>query len=264
MTTVTTYTVYNPNDGVVYARGLTAVEAMSEILTYDGYRYEIRTAIYENLTFWELWHSDASGSSMRGASHMRKTRIYSAYPDATDAAEEIAREVIAAQWPRMPQCLSDAEYNAMQDEAVSEAAEDTEIEQLTLETVPPKSSATLAAENVAQARRRTAQAAARLESGYWEHETTPFDAQLYDVPWCGRVIDIKGLFEMTYEWGTWCARPDSGLLCVACKPGEIVAWGQKAISKMAASKRYILQMQDDGSMREINVNDVWRHLRYNK
>jgi hypothetical protein len=114
---MTTYTVFDGNDSSrLYGSGLTAEEAMSEILTYDGYRYEIRKGEFKGLACWELWHSDSSENSTRGARHMVKTVAFSLAEDEVTATREIAVEVIAAGWSRMPECVTDEDYHAMQAE----------------------------------------------------------------------------------------------------------------------------------------------------
>jgi hypothetical protein len=62
-----TYTVFDPQDtSRIYGRGLTAAQAMHEILTYDGYRYEIRKTEYRGAVCWDLYTSDGSENSVRG------------------------------------------------------------------------------------------------------------------------------------------------------------------------------------------------------
>lgn len=121
---MTTYTVYSAEHGSVYGRNLTAEEAMSKLLTHDGYRYEIRKGEYKGEVCWELWHSDGSQNSTRGARHMVKTVTFSFEEDEADATQEIAEEVIKAGWSRMPECMADEDYDAMQAEVAREQAED--------------------------------------------------------------------------------------------------------------------------------------------
>lgn len=113
MTDVTLYTVYDPNNGYEIARHLTAQDAMDELLTHDGYRYEIK----REGDAWVLYHSDGSEASMRGARHMIRTVVFSLADEEEVAREEIARAVIAAGWPHMPECTTDEAYDRMQAEA---------------------------------------------------------------------------------------------------------------------------------------------------
>ena len=123
---MTSYTVFDANDSSrIYGAGLTAEEAMSEILTYDGYRYEIRQSKFVNgRPCWDLWHSDGSENSPRGARHLVKTLAFSLESDEAVAAREIAEQVIYAGWPGMPECMTDEAFAAM----VAQAASDNDDE----------------------------------------------------------------------------------------------------------------------------------------
>lgn len=112
-----TYTVTTA-DGTVLDRGLNAVDAMAKVLNDDGYAFEIRPA--EDGEGYELWHSDGSAASCRGAGHMVKTVAYSLKSDEAEATAEIAEIVINAGWPRLPEVMTDADYDAMLAEADNE------------------------------------------------------------------------------------------------------------------------------------------------
>ena len=113
---MTRYTVYHPTTGTEYGRGLTALQAMRAILTHDGYAYKFVRRRDGRL---ELWHSDGSCNSPRGAGHFTRTVAVSHAPG-LEGQREIAMQVIQADWPGLPEAMSDAAYDAM----IAEAAED--------------------------------------------------------------------------------------------------------------------------------------------
>ena len=107
---MTTYTVIAPG-GTVIDRNLTALQAMREILTYDGYAYRFRRDKAGNLY---LYHSDGSANSSRGARHfVRCVSINSPLPGIA-GQREIAEQVILSDWPRLPEAMNDADYDALQ------------------------------------------------------------------------------------------------------------------------------------------------------
>lgn len=106
----TTYTVFDANDTSTAERGLTAVEAMDRILTDDGYEYEIRPE--EDGIGFRLWHSRSSRNST-GPRGMVKTVAFSLAADRAAAEQEIALKVIYAGWPRLPEAMTDASFDAM-------------------------------------------------------------------------------------------------------------------------------------------------------
>ena len=106
---MTTYTVIAPS-GSVIDRNLTALQAMREILTYDGYAYLFRRDKAGNLY---LYHSDGSANSTRGARHFVRcvSNINSSLPGIA-GQREIAEQVIYAGWPGLPEAIIDADYDA--------------------------------------------------------------------------------------------------------------------------------------------------------
>ena len=106
---MTTYTVISPS-GTVLDRNLTALQAMREILTYDGYAYRFRRNKAGGLY---LYHSDGSVNSTRGARHFVRCvgGINSSLPGIA-GEREIAEQVIFAGWPRLPEAMTDADYDA--------------------------------------------------------------------------------------------------------------------------------------------------------
>ena len=106
---MTNYTVIAPS-GSVIDRNLTPLEAMSTILEYDGYEWKI---IIDEDGYQCLWHSDGSRYSTRGARHFVETTARS--PLAGPEGElEIAHQVIYADWPNLPEAITDADYEALQ------------------------------------------------------------------------------------------------------------------------------------------------------
>ena len=121
---MTTYTVFDADDSSnIYGRGLTVEQAMDEILTYDGYRYEIKKSDFHGSVCWDLYHSDGSAASTRGARHMVKTVIFSLVEDEAQAMREIAEHVIAAGWNRVPDVMTDEAFDAMLAEIAKDEAE---------------------------------------------------------------------------------------------------------------------------------------------
>jgi hypothetical protein len=118
------YTVVNAQ-GSALAAGCTVAEAATELLTYDGYDYLIRRADPEwdvaGEARWDLWHSDGSYASTRGARHMRCTRIGVYAPSVEAAWPLIAREVIRhADWFRNCDVMTDTDYASLQAEIQTE------------------------------------------------------------------------------------------------------------------------------------------------
>ena len=115
---MTTYTVLCPY-GTVIDRNLTALQAMREILTYDGYAYRFRRDKAGNLY---LYHSDGSANSTRGARHFVRcvSNINSSLPGIA-GQREIAEQVILSDWPRLPEAMTDEDYD-YNDAAIAAAA----------------------------------------------------------------------------------------------------------------------------------------------
>lgn len=110
MTMTATYTVLDSTSGDVIANGLTAVEAMQEILADDGHKYEIRPEADGD--GFRLWVSSFSRNSTAW-NGLTKSVIFSLAADEATAEQEIAEAVIAARWPRKPEAMTDEAYAAM-------------------------------------------------------------------------------------------------------------------------------------------------------
>ena len=115
------YTVSCPENGTIYDRGLTALQAMNEILSHDGYKWKFVRSSDGRLT---LWHSDGSQNSTRGARHFVKT-VASSMKPGLQGQRDIARQVITACWRGLPEAMEDAAYAKIEAEAM---AAETEIE----------------------------------------------------------------------------------------------------------------------------------------
>jgi hypothetical protein len=169
-----------------------------------------------------------------------------------------------------------AEWSALANEAIAlEKASNDEIKSLNEAACSAALPAMLEAHAAAQAKlqaeteaaeqtkaiRIAERAAARLASGYWERETSGYNDRRYGAPWCAKVTGIKARGELVYEWGDSTARHGAaGLLRVPCKPGEIIAWGQKDLRKPAGNDHYILRMLEDGRMETIDRTEAYRRL----
>lgn len=91
MTKITTYTVYNSDESdCIFGRGLSAVEAMHELLSYDvaGYRHEITGDAKQGWTLYAM--SEKTGVGMY--------EVETSFAETEDEAmEEIASSVLRRQ-----------------------------------------------------------------------------------------------------------------------------------------------------------------------
>lgn len=119
----------------------------------------------------------------------------------------------------------------------------------------------IAAEQAAENVKKEAQAlkfAERLETGYWEKETSSYNDRRYSAPWCAKITFPEGA-KPSYAFGeSTASRGSSGLLRIACKPGEIIAWGQKDLRRPDKSDHYLLLMRPNGSMQDIDKTEAYR------
>lgn len=168
-----------------------------------------------------------------------------------------------------------AEIKAMLDEmAALKAASDAELAALNATALAAAMPALIEAYATAQAALKAKaaeedaakqaaiaeRAALRLVTGYWERETAGYNDRRYAAPWCARVTGVTN-GKLDYAFGDSTARHgSSGLLRVACKPGDIIAWGQRDLRKPANSEHQILRMRDDGRMIEIDRTEAYKLL----
>lgn len=103
---MTSYTVLDNASGEVLATGLTATDAAAEVLTSDSQEFDIRTA--EDGNGFELWTRQQVANK-----GWTKTVVYSVEDDRDAAEGEIFAKVIAANWPRHPTVMTDAQYAEM-------------------------------------------------------------------------------------------------------------------------------------------------------
>jgi hypothetical protein len=105
-------------------------------------------------------------------------------------------------------------------------------------------------------------AAERLTSGKYERETGSYNEKRMGPPWIAVVRlgadgDLKYDFcgFSTAKWGS------EGLLSIACRPGDVIARGQKDHSKPWGGIHRILVMEPTGHMRELTRTEALKHLR---
>lgn len=112
-----TYTVLNAH-GEVQERNCDVAEAAELVLRYDGHEFEILPE--EDGGGYALWTSLTS----RNSGHykgLRKSRIFSLKDNATEAGEDIYRQVIVnADWWSGCCVMTDDDYEAMMAEASAE------------------------------------------------------------------------------------------------------------------------------------------------
>lgn len=119
--TTTKYTVISPASGEPVYRGLTAVQAAQEKLGWDSHLYELQrdpALDVGDSKYWQLLVSQGSTAGMGGAGRMvpawtADKHIYAWADDEAAAWEQIAAQVIAADWRRGPDVMTDADYDAM-------------------------------------------------------------------------------------------------------------------------------------------------------
>lgn len=102
---MTTYTVIDRSSGEALHTGLTAREAAYEILTYDEREYEIRQ---DEDGGWTLWSRHQVAN--RG---WERTVLFSIHSNQGEAEADIFAQVIAADWPRHPEVMTDTDYARM-------------------------------------------------------------------------------------------------------------------------------------------------------
>ena len=118
----TLYTVLNRH-GEVQGRGLTVAHAARTVMEYDGYAFEIRPGDPKFGGF-DLWCSDGSAASIRGATHMTKSVIFSLESDRATAEAEIFKQVIDhADWRHGCDVVPDKDYDKMLADLAAEEAE---------------------------------------------------------------------------------------------------------------------------------------------
>lgn len=104
----------------------------------------------------------------------------------------------------------------------------------------------------------TERAANRLATGYWEKETVSYNERRYSAPWCAKVSfpsGPKAVYDFGDSTGKW---GKAGLLRVECKPGDIIAHGQKDLRRPGNSDHTMLMMLPNGRMKEVDKTEAFR------
>lgn len=112
---MTTYTY--PVEGGSARSGMSAEEVAWERLSHDGHEWELRPEDGG----WQLYGSERSVAAYGGSGQMLRLwansrLLFSAKSDATLAWAELAEQVVFADWPRVPDAMTDEAYHAMQAE----------------------------------------------------------------------------------------------------------------------------------------------------
>lgn len=108
---MTTYTVFRHDDSSVAQRGLTRAEAANELLSADGYDWEIRQN--KSSGGYDLWTREFSRNSPLGNRPLTRTVFSSPASDRALAEEEIFASVIATPNWHGYEAMTDADFDAM-------------------------------------------------------------------------------------------------------------------------------------------------------
>ncbi len=168
-------------------------------------------------------------------------RYISEYDRTPEQLARIAarREIVAAECERH----NAAEMPAVEAARAAEAARRAEQE---------------AADKAAKAAAEAAKAARHLESGFWEMETPAYNERRHGSYWCASVSFPSGP-KPVYAWGESTGKwGRAGLLRVSCKPGDVIAWGQKDLRRPDRSEHELLLMLPDGHMKAVTALDAFR------
>jgi hypothetical protein len=119
------YTVTDPS-GSVIGRGLTAVEAAHKILSYDGHEYILHGTPDGT---WYLYVSRDSQNAEGGNGGFTTTygalgTLIISFAESREAAwQDIAEQVIRAEWRDWPVAMDDDDYDELMEEAAGEKNE---------------------------------------------------------------------------------------------------------------------------------------------
>jgi hypothetical protein len=145
--------------------------------------------------------------------------------------------------------------------AANEAAKEAALPRLRAEKAKADRLAQEAAETEAAEKKAALAAlgAERLKTGYWERGTNVYNPRREGKPWCARLTLNAATGQLDYAWGEWIGRVgEEGVLRLACRPGDVIAWGQKDFKRANKSVHQIQRMKDDGLMENLTtVEAVW-------
>lgn len=103
--------------------------------------------------------------------------------------------------------------------------------------------------------------ARRLETGYYEEETSEYDARRYGAPWIATVSFAEGKTSPIYDFSAGDSSGkfgSEGVRRVPCRPGDLFAKGQKNLRRPADSENSIYHMREDGSVRQVDKAEAFR------
>ena len=157
-------------------------------------------------------------------------------------------------------------YNALVDaiQATNKATIEAALPRLRAERAEQDAAALKQAQEDAEAQKKmlAARGAERLASGFWERETVGYNSRREGKPWCAHVTLNAATGKLDYAWGEWTGRPgEAGLMRLACKPGDLIAWGQKDMRRPDKSTHVIQRMREDGLMENLSTVDAVKALR---
>lgn len=103
--------------------------------------------------------------------------------------------------------------------------------------------------------------ALRLATGKWTRQTDDYDSRRLSRPWCARVTfpsGPKAIYEFGESSGNW---GKAGVMELECRPGDIIAWGQKNLRRPDKSDHTIAVMEASGRMRTVDIAEAYRIAR---
>ena len=115
---MTTYTVFSSNDSGNATSGLSLESAAIELLTADGYRWEIRPSA-PGVPGFDLWISQFSESSTLGGRPLVRSVFSSHLRDRAAAETAIFDQVVCDDWHGM-EAMTDDAFARMQAELKGE------------------------------------------------------------------------------------------------------------------------------------------------
>jgi hypothetical protein len=93
--------------------------------------------------------------------------------------------------------------------------------------------------------------AERLKTGRYTHYFGDYNERRYGRPWGATVRLVNGKLDYNFNNGSYA----NNHVTIPCKPGEIVACGQKD-NRGSGTENYLFVMEEDGSMRKIERGEA--------